>query len=91
MSALAQQFGQLGESLAQAVEAEVERRARSLLGAFIHEVAVQLEPIRRAQATEKQLADDRLETIMKRFDEQREQLQSIAMALSTNGSGGDHA
>lgn len=88
MSVLAQQFGQLGESIELAVAAEVERRARSLLGAFIQEVDLQLAPLRQHQLTEKQLADDRHETQCRKLDEVNAKLDSIAALLGTNGSGG---
>jgi hypothetical protein len=83
VSALADQFGQLGGSLQQAVEAEVERRVSSLLKAIGLEVQLQIEPVRRHQVTEKVLADDRHETVMKRFDE-------LKQHLGMNGTGGGH-
>lgn len=54
------------------------------------DIGMQLRNIRVEVLAEKRLSDDRFETLMKRFDAIDAQLHSIAMALSTNGSGGRH-
>jgi hypothetical protein len=81
VSALVDRFGELGGSLEKEIEAEVERRASKLLQAIAHEVQLQLAPVKRHQLTEKQVADDRHETLNRKLDQ-------VLEKLGTNGSGG---
>lgn len=81
MSDLLQQFGQLGSSIKSAVEAEVERKAKSLLVVFSAEVQFHLAPVLAQIQAERRIADDRHETLNQKLDQ-------VLEKLGTNGSGG---
>ncbi len=76
MSKLAEQFGQLGDTLETAIGAEVDRKTFSL-----REAEFQLDSIRRQLLAEKVLSDHRFETLSSKLDK-------VLMKLGTNGSGG---
>lgn len=54
------------------------------------DLATQLRILTEAIRAERNLNDDRLETVMKGFDGVNARLDAIAKALGTNGSGGSH-